>query len=92
MLDLVRSVLTWMFGGAGQVGLAAGLIGAALYWRKALGIAGLLSDWVGRVVFSLVVIGVLLLTGIIPTLHVSEAISLVRGIFEFMVDLVTIIR
>jgi hypothetical protein len=91
MLDLVQSVLTWVFGGAGQVGLAAGLIGAALYWRKALGIAGILSDWVGRVVFSLVVIGLLLLTGIIPTLHVGEAISLARSIFEVGVDLVTLV-
>jgi hypothetical protein len=73
---VLDTIASWVFGGAGQAGLAIALLAVVLYWRRALGLGRLLSTWGGRVVFAAATLGVLLLLGIVPTLDLGRASAL----------------
>lgn len=60
------------------------LAAAVLYVRKALGLGGLLADWASKLMFALVVLIILLLSGVVPTLNLDRAIELVGYVIELV--------
>lgn len=83
--EALSPVLDFMPAGSVQTTVVLMLLVGVLYFRKALGIGSVLADWVGRVVFTMVVLLGLLITGIIPRVNVDAAASLIGRV----VDLVT---
>lgn len=89
--DFVDWLLNGVLGlGVGRIGLVVGLIATALYWHKAQGAAAFLGSWIGKVVFSAVAIGLLMVLGVIPTLDLNRALVLVRHALELIVGLIPV--
>lgn len=82
-LEQILDPVLELFANSGvQTTVVLALAVAVVYFRKALGLGSLLSDWVGKLVFSLVILIFLLLTGIVPGLDVAAAMSLVDRGFD----------
>lgn len=88
--DLLKPILDEFVRNPGQLGLAIALIASVLYYRKMIGAASLLSTLMGKLVFSGAVVGLLLLSGIIPTVRVSVAMDYgmqaLRLLLQFLRD------
>lgn len=80
---VLADAVAWLTGGNGRLALGVALLAVALYYRKALGLGRILQTWAGRVAFSAVAVGVLLILGIIPGINVDTAV----GYAEQLVDL-----
>jgi len=84
---VLADVISWFVGStAGQVGLAIGLIAVALYWRKLVGAGSTAQSWGGRVAFSAVAVGVLLLLGVITGVDVSRASDVASTGVEWLLE------
>lgn len=78
---MLGSMLRFVSAGGVQTTVVLILAVAVVDFRKALGLRSLLSGWVGKLVCSLIVLIILLLTRIVPGLDVAAAVSLVdRGL------------
>ena len=71
--ELLAPVLDFMPTGSIQLTVVLVLLVAVLYTRRLMNAGSLLADWVSRVAFSMIVLIVLLLTGIVPGLDVAAA-------------------
>lgn len=76
------TALNWFTGGGLQTTVIVTLLLAIVYFRKALGLGSVLADWIGRFVFSMAVLLVLLVTGIVPGLNLDVLFSYVESIIE----------
>jgi len=79
--SVLEPILEFVLGGRVQTTVILILLIGVVYFRKALGIGSLLGDWVGKITFTLVVLIVLLVSGIIPGINVSAVLWIVdRGL------------
>lgn len=82
------SVLGFVGADAAQTSAVLALILIAIYMRRAMGLGSTLSDWTSKLVFTLIVLALLLLTGIVPGINVGAAIGLVEGAVSVVADLI----
>lgn len=91
IFDALDSALEWAMGGGGRTTIVLVLLIAVVYFRKALGLGSILADWVGRVIFTLVVFVLLLVTGIVPGVNLDAAMDLLNtalDLFEVVLEVV----
>ncbi|MFW5900215.1 MAG: hypothetical protein ACOCTH_00370 [Halodesulfurarchaeum sp.] len=88
IFDLVEQAAEWLLGDAGRAMVVLTLAVLALYFRKMLGLGEFLAGWVGKIVFTLVVLAALIAVGIIPGVNVDVAVGLVESAINFAIDLV----
>ncbi|WP_254841128.1 hypothetical protein [Natronomonas marina] len=87
---VLSELLQWAVGStAGQIGIAVGLIAVALYWRKLTMAGSTMQSWGGRVAFSAVAVGVLLLLGVISGVDVERATGIAATAGEWLLEAAT---
>jgi hypothetical protein len=84
--DFLRPILDGFVNNPGQLGLGIALVASVLYYRKMMSAASLLSTLAGKLVFSAAVVGLLLLSGIIPTLNVDVAMGYAMAVVEMVLQ------
>jgi len=80
--ELLTRAVEMIAGGGAQTGVAVTLAVAALYARKALGLGALAANWMRMVAFTLGVLAVGLVTGVIPAINVEALVGLVSGVID----------
>lgn len=75
-------VLGLVFDNATQVTLGVSMIAVAFYYRRLLGIAVIVQSAVAYVVFGFVLLGLLVLSGVIPTINVSLLFDYLTRAFD----------
>lgn len=86
--ELLSPVLEFVLGSNVQTTVVLVLLIAILYFRKALGLGSILADWTGRLIFSLGVLLVLLVTGVIPGINIDALLGLLETGRELVLEAV----
>lgn len=86
LVDLAAGLLADL--GAKNVTIGLTLIMATWYFWKGKKVAGILGGWSTRVIFTLAVIGILLLTGVLEGVNFQALADLVGTIVEVVSEII----
>lgn len=69
-----------------RIGLGVSMLAVAFYYRRLLSLGLMVQNVLAYIVFGFVAVGVLVITGIVPTVNVGIAIELAWTVIETVRD------
>lgn len=90
LLNLLEPLIDGVVANTAQIGLAIACIAVALYWRKATSAASIVTSAGSTIVIAIALIGLLMLSGIVPRLNVDLAVQYATDAWEMLADLLPI--
>lgn len=86
--DFLDFVVNGVLGlGIGNITLLVSLAALVVYWHRAQSAAAFFGTWLGKIVFAVVVIGVLNAIGVIQEISFARGAELVSALIGFVIGL-----